>query len=131
MLVQLGLCRTCTETTLLVFPRGGSYFNKCNSVNMAIAKPRKAGGKRTVCLSVCGLSVVIVVLLIIVIYLATKQHPCETGKTSNCCFVQKASSGYLFKGTDRNCLLTTRISKEFVGIITKTCPCNIQRFLRL
>ena len=24
MLVQAGLCRTCLETTLLVFPRGGS-----------------------------------------------------------------------------------------------------------
>ena len=24
MLVQPGLCRTCSETTLLVFPRGGS-----------------------------------------------------------------------------------------------------------
>ena len=24
MLVQAGLCRTCSETTLLVFPRGGS-----------------------------------------------------------------------------------------------------------
>ena len=27
VLVQAGLCRTCSETTLLVFPRGGSYFN--------------------------------------------------------------------------------------------------------
>ena len=27
MLVQLGLCRTCSETTLLVFPRDGSYFD--------------------------------------------------------------------------------------------------------
>ena len=26
MTVQAGLCRTCSETTLLVFPRGGSYF---------------------------------------------------------------------------------------------------------
>ena len=26
MLVQAGLCRACSETTLLVFPRGGSYF---------------------------------------------------------------------------------------------------------
>ena len=25
VLVQLGLCRTCSEITLLVFPRGGSY----------------------------------------------------------------------------------------------------------
>ena len=25
VLAQLGLCRTCSETTLLVFPRGGSY----------------------------------------------------------------------------------------------------------
>ena len=25
MLVQPGLCRTCSETTLLVFPRGGSF----------------------------------------------------------------------------------------------------------
>ena len=23
--VQAGLCRTCSETTLMVFPRGGSY----------------------------------------------------------------------------------------------------------
>ena len=27
VLVQVGLCRTCSETTLLVFPRGGSWFN--------------------------------------------------------------------------------------------------------
>ena len=26
MLVQPGLCRTCSETTLLVFPRGGSHI---------------------------------------------------------------------------------------------------------
>ena len=26
MLVQAGLCRTCSETTLLVFPRGGSII---------------------------------------------------------------------------------------------------------
>ena len=26
MFVQVGLCRTCSETTLLVFPRGGSYI---------------------------------------------------------------------------------------------------------
>ena len=25
MLVQVGMCRTCSETTLLVFPRGGSF----------------------------------------------------------------------------------------------------------
>ena len=25
VLVKVGLCRTCSETTLLVFPRGGSY----------------------------------------------------------------------------------------------------------
>ena len=25
VLVQAGLCRTCSETTLLVIPRGGSY----------------------------------------------------------------------------------------------------------
>ena len=25
--VQVGLCRTCSETTLLVFPRGGSYVH--------------------------------------------------------------------------------------------------------
>ena len=25
--VQLDLCRTCSETTLLAFPRGGSYNN--------------------------------------------------------------------------------------------------------
>ena len=27
VLVQLGLCQTCTETTLLVFPRDGSYIS--------------------------------------------------------------------------------------------------------
>ena len=26
MLVQVGLCQTWSETTLLVFPRGGSFF---------------------------------------------------------------------------------------------------------
>ena len=29
MLVQVGLCRTCSETALLVFPRGGSNFRIC------------------------------------------------------------------------------------------------------
>ena len=28
MLEQAGLCRTCSETTLLVFPRGGSFVHK-------------------------------------------------------------------------------------------------------
>ena len=28
VLVQAGLCRTCSETTLLVFPRGGSIIRK-------------------------------------------------------------------------------------------------------
>ena len=28
MLVQAGLCRTCSETTLLVFPRGGSNLTR-------------------------------------------------------------------------------------------------------
>ena len=28
VLVQVGLCRTCSETTLLVFPRGGSFICK-------------------------------------------------------------------------------------------------------
>ena len=26
VIVQVGLCQTCSETTLLVFPRGGSYL---------------------------------------------------------------------------------------------------------
>ena len=33
--VQAGLCRTCSETTLLVFPRGSSYVNwdkHCSSI---------------------------------------------------------------------------------------------------
>ena len=29
VLVQAGLCRTCSETTLLVFPRGGSFAAVC------------------------------------------------------------------------------------------------------
>ena len=28
VIVQAGLCRTCSETTLLVFPRGGSYADQ-------------------------------------------------------------------------------------------------------
>ena len=28
VLVQVGLCRTCSESTLLVFPRGSSYYTK-------------------------------------------------------------------------------------------------------
>ena len=45
VLVQAGLCRSCSETTLLVFPRGGSfglYSHKCwiesPSKMMAIAR---------------------------------------------------------------------------------------------
>ena len=30
--VQVGLCRTCSETTLLVFPRGGSYMYMHNNI---------------------------------------------------------------------------------------------------
>ena len=36
-LVQLGLCQTCSETTLLVFPRDGSYMS------------RRLMGKPTIC----------------------------------------------------------------------------------
>ena len=32
MLVQAGLCRTCSETTLLVFPRDGSYIDSSGLV---------------------------------------------------------------------------------------------------
>ena len=35
MLVQAGLCRTCSETTLLVFPRGGSYILSCRDCSDA------------------------------------------------------------------------------------------------
>ena len=30
--VQPDLCRTCSETTLLIFPRGGSYISVCSKV---------------------------------------------------------------------------------------------------
>ena len=36
MLVQVGLCQTCSKTTLLVFPRGGSN----NLVGDVKANPR-------------------------------------------------------------------------------------------
>ena len=32
VLVQVGLCRTCSETTLLVFPRGGSFIPSRNFI---------------------------------------------------------------------------------------------------
>ena len=32
VLVQAGLCQTCSETTLLVFPRGGSIVRLCESL---------------------------------------------------------------------------------------------------
>ena len=36
VLVQLGLCQTCSETTLLVFPRGGSYHQYyCGIIRLA------------------------------------------------------------------------------------------------
>ena len=31
VLVQSGLCQTCSETTLLVFPRGGSFICRSNN----------------------------------------------------------------------------------------------------
>ena len=37
MLVQAGLCRTCWETTLLVFPRGGSFVYTMASTFHAIS----------------------------------------------------------------------------------------------
>ena len=51
MLVQPGLCRTCSETTLLVFPRGGSYLNfhsteKAESDKKEEAPPEKSTGRR-------------------------------------------------------------------------------------
>ena len=33
VLVQAGLCPTCSETILLVFPRGGSFFFQSFSLN--------------------------------------------------------------------------------------------------
>ena len=47
-----------------------------------MANPRKSGGKRTVCLSVCSLSIIVVVLLILVIYFAAKPHPCDKGMST-------------------------------------------------
>ena len=40
MLVQARLCRTCSETTLLVFPRDGSFF-VCFSYTEVTRKLRK------------------------------------------------------------------------------------------
>ena len=37
VLVQAGLCRTCSETTLLVFPRGGSFM--CFVMTTLACKP--------------------------------------------------------------------------------------------
>ena len=37
VLVQVGLCLTCSETTLLVFPRGGSFVS--DSINIRITYP--------------------------------------------------------------------------------------------
>ena len=37
MLVQPGLCRTCSETTLLVFPRGGLFFRSLHPWEPACA----------------------------------------------------------------------------------------------
>ena len=36
VLVQVGLCRTCSETTLLVFPRGGSCITSNNYIIRAV-----------------------------------------------------------------------------------------------
>ena len=37
VLVQLGLCRTCSETTLLVFPRGGSLIiQRCVVIRLLV-----------------------------------------------------------------------------------------------
>ena len=43
MLVQAGLCRTCSETTLLVFPRGGSSDRQICSVAEASYRLEKLG----------------------------------------------------------------------------------------
>ena len=37
VLVQVGLCRTCSETTLLVFPRGGSFLTDPAMVVLCVA----------------------------------------------------------------------------------------------
>ena len=34
--VQAGLCQTCSETTLLVFPQGGSYINKIHAGRIVV-----------------------------------------------------------------------------------------------
>ena len=36
VLVQDGLCRTCSETTLLVFPRGGSFHVLTATINTVL-----------------------------------------------------------------------------------------------
>ena len=40
MLVQVGLCRTCSETTLLVFPRGGSNIVLIHPVLIVCVKKK-------------------------------------------------------------------------------------------
>ena len=47
MLVQAGLCRTCSETTLLVFPRGGSYDISLCLFVCAAAVAAAAGGNQS------------------------------------------------------------------------------------
>ena len=52
MLVQLGLCQICSETTLLVFPRGGSgYYN-----NMFIYSEETKKLLTIIIPSVCGVA---------------------------------------------------------------------------
>ena len=43
MLVQSGLCRTSSKTTLLVFPRGGSSFVSLQHNNLNIDSPADNG----------------------------------------------------------------------------------------
>ena len=39
VLVQVGLCRTCSETTLLVFPRGGSIMKSLEIQDFILFDP--------------------------------------------------------------------------------------------
>ena len=56
MTVQVGLCRTCSETTLLVFPRDGSFgrersyasFKNVSNVILSSAVPSGFGSKSVI-----------------------------------------------------------------------------------
>ena len=111
MLVQVGLCWTCSETTLLVFPRGSSYvcFLNVYSVNVSTLS------------DTCVIEKDGCLTKTFVEYIEGARMYLESESNGDLPILQEMRLHY------------SRFVRHLIcntpgTVITKTCPCNKQRF---